>query len=108
MIHELRVLHCFPGRMPALLLRFEAVTMRLFKKHGITQLGCWTVDIGDSNNDLYLILQWQSLAEREQKFSAFLKDPEWLDAKRKSEEDGPVEASITNTILVPTAFSMVR
>jgi hypothetical protein len=55
-----------------------------------------------------LILEWESLAEREQKFGAFLKDPEWLEARRKSEEDGPVEATITNTILVPTAFSTVR
>jgi hypothetical protein len=57
---------------------------------------------------LFLILQWESLAEREQKFGAFAKDPEWLEARRKSEEHGPLEASIANTILVPTAFSMLR
>ena len=57
---------------------------------------------------MFLILEWESLAAREQKFGAFLKDPEWLEARRKSEEDGPVEATITNTILVPTAFSTVR
>jgi hypothetical protein len=108
MIHELRVFHCFPKRLPALLKRFEIVTLRLFEKHGIKQLGFWTVEIGESNNDLLLILQWESLAEREQKFGAFLKDPEWLEARRKSEEDGPIDASITNTILVPTAFSMVH
>ena len=105
MIHELRVFHCFPRRLPALLKRFETVTLRLFEKHGIKQLGFWTVEIGESNNDLLLILQWKSLAEREQKFEAFLKDPEWLEARRKSEEDGPIDASISNTILVPTAFS---
>jgi hypothetical protein len=108
MIHELRVFHCFPKRLPALLKRFEIVTLRLFEKHGIKQLGFWTVEIGESNNDLLLILQWESLAEREQKFGAFLKDPEWPEARRKSEEDGPIDASITNTILVPTAFSMVH
>jgi hypothetical protein len=108
MIHELRVFHCVPGRLPALLKRFETDTLRLFEKYGIKQLGFWTVAIGESNNDLFLILQWESLAEREQKFGAFLKDPEWLEAWRKSEEDGPLEATITNTILVPTAFSMVR
>jgi hypothetical protein len=107
MIYELRVFHCVPGRLPALLKRFENDTLRLFEKHGIKQLGFWTVAIGESNNDLFLMLQWQSLAERE-KFDAFAKDPEWLEVKRKSEEDGPVEASITNTILVPTAFSLVR
>jgi hypothetical protein len=108
MIHELRVFHCVAGRLPALLKRFENHTLRLFEKHGIKQLALWTVAIGESNNDLLLILQWESLAERELKFGAFLKDPEWLDILRKSEEHGPVEASITNTILVPTAFSLVR
>jgi hypothetical protein len=108
MIHELRVFHCVAGRLPALLKRFETATLRLFEKHGIKQLGFWTVAIGESNNDLFLILQWESLAERERKFGAFLMDPEWLKARNKSEEDGPVEASITNTILVPTAFSMIR
>ncbi len=108
MIHELRVFHCVPGRLPALLKRFETDTLRLFEKHGIKQLGFWTVAIGESNNDLFLILQWESLAERELKFGAFLKDPEWLDARKKSEEHGPLEATITNTILVPTPFSMLR
>jgi hypothetical protein len=108
MIHELRVFHCVPGRLPALLSRFENGTLRLFEKHEIKQLGFWTVAIGESNNDLFLILQWETLAERELKFGAFLKDPEWLDVRGKSEEDGPVEASITNTILVPTTFSMLR
>ena len=84
MIHELRVLHCVPGRLPALLRRFETDTLRLFEKHGIKQLGFWTVAIGESNNDLFLIVEWESLAEREQKFGAFLKDPEWLEARRKS------------------------
>jgi hypothetical protein len=61
---------------------------------------------------LFLILEWESLAERELKFGTlgiFVKDPEWLEVRRKSEErGGPVEASITNTILVPTSFSLAR
>ena len=108
MIHELRVLHCVPGRLPALLKRFENHTLRLFEKHGIRQVGFWTVVIGESNNDLFLILECESLADREQKFGAFLQDPEWLEVRRKSEEDGPLEASITNTILVPTSFSRLH
>src|SRR3982074_202579 len=68
MVHELRVLHCVTGRLPALLKRFETETLRLFEKHGIKQLGSWTVAIGESNNDLFLILQWESLTERELKF----------------------------------------
>src|ERR1700732_4440851 len=94
MIHELRVLHCLPGRLPALLKRFETDTLRLFEKHGIKQLGFWTVVIGESNNDLFLILQWESLADRERKFEAFLKDPEWHEARRKREKDGPLKRQL--------------
>jgi hypothetical protein len=33
MIHELRIYHCVPGRMPALLKRFETVALKLWKRH---------------------------------------------------------------------------
>jgi hypothetical protein len=39
MIYELRIYHCLPGRLPALIKRFETVTMRLFEKHGFRQGG---------------------------------------------------------------------
>ena len=108
MLYELRIYHCLPGRLPALLKRFETVTVRLFERHGIRQLGFWTVAIGESNQDLVYILQWDSLAEREKRFAAFQSDPEWIEARRKSEEDGPLVASISNSILTPTAFSLAR
>ena len=108
MIYELRTYHCVPGRLPALIKRFETTTMRLFDKHGIKQLGFWTVAIGESNQDLIYILQWESLAEREKCFAAFQSDPEWIEARRESEADGPLVGSITNSILTPTAFSAVR
>ena len=108
MVHELRVYHIVPGRMPAILKRFDTVTCRLFEKHGIKQLGFWTVAIGESNNDLVYILQWDSLAERDARFAAFQKDPEWIEARRKSEEDGPLLTSISNSILNPTVFSAAK
>jgi hypothetical protein len=108
MLYELRVYHSLPGRLPALLKRFETATVRLFEKHGIRQLGFWTVAIGESNQDLVYILQWDSLAERDKRFLAFQSDPEWIEARRKSEEDGPLVASISNSILTPTVFSAAR
>ncbi len=108
MIYELRTYHCMPGRLPDLVRRFETVTVRLFEKHGIQQLGFWTVAIGESNQDLIYILKWDSLNEREAKFAAFQRDPEWIDARRKSEETGPLVASIANSIMMPTAFSAAK
>ncbi len=108
MIYELRVYHCLPGRLPDLLKRFETVTIRLFEKHGIQQLGFWTVAIGESNADLVYILKWDSLADREARFAAFQRDPEWIEARRQSETGGPLLSSISNSIMTPTAFSAAR
>lgn len=108
MIHELRVYHCVSGRLPALLKRFETITLKLWEKHGIRQAGFWTVVIGDSNQDLYYLLAWESLAEREKKWTAFMTDPDWLTARAETERDGPIVASLSNTILQPTAFSAVK
>jgi hypothetical protein len=108
MIYELRVYHCLPGRLPDLVKRFETITLRLFEKHGIQQAGFWTVAIGESNADLIYILKWDSLADRDARFAAFQRDPEWIEARRKSEESGPLISSISNTIMTPTAFSAAR
>ncbi len=107
MIHELRIYHCLPGRLPVLLKRFETITLELWRRHGIRQAGFWTVAIGDSNQDLYYLLEWKSLAEREEKWTAFMSDPEWLAKRAESEKDGPILASISNLILQPTTFSNV-
>jgi hypothetical protein len=108
MIYELRVYRCLPGRMPALLNRFQSATLRIWEKHGIRQAGFWTTVIGESNNDLTYLLAWESLAEREQKWSAFLSDPEWIAARNDSEKDGPITANVISSILQPTSFSSVR
>jgi hypothetical protein len=108
MLYELRVYHCVPGRLPALLKRFETVTLRMFEKHGIRQAGFWTVQIGEGSNDLHYFLAWESLAEREKKWGAFAADPEWLTARAESERDGPIVASVKSQILQPTAFSSVK
>jgi hypothetical protein len=107
-IYELRVYRTLPGRMPALLKRFEGATLKLFEKHGIRQAGFWTTMIGESNNDLHYLLAWETLAEREQRWNAFAADPEWVAARVASEADGPIIANITSQFLQPTAFSSVR
>lgn len=108
MIHELRIYHCISGRLPALLKRFETVTLPIWQRHGIVQAGFWTVTIGDSNQDLYYLLQWDSLAEREKKWTAFQSDPEWLTKRAETERDGAIVASVANLILQPTSFSVIK
>jgi hypothetical protein len=108
MLHELRIYHCLPGRLPALNKRFETTTLKLWDKHGIRQAGFWTVAIGDSNQDLYYLLEWESLAERETKWGAFQADPEWIAKRAETEKDGAIVATVSNLILQPTSFSSVK
>jgi len=108
MIYELRVYRCLPGRLPALLKRFENATLKLWEKHGIRQAGFFTTLIGESNNDLTYLLQWESLAQREKLWTAFMTDPDWTAARTKSEEDGQIVGNIVSQFLAPTAFSALK
>ena len=67
MIYELRVYHAVAGQMPKLLARFKDKTIPIWETHGIRPIGFWTTLIGESNHELTYILQWDSLADREQK-----------------------------------------
>ncbi len=108
MIYELRVYTTIPGRMPNLLARFRDHTLPIWESHGIKQVGFWTTLVGPNNNDLTYMLAWESLAERETKWNAFMADPKWMAARAESEKDGPINASIASSFLVPTTFSAIR
>jgi hypothetical protein len=108
MILEMRVYRCLPGRLPALLKRFDTTTIKLWQKHGIKQAGFFTTLIGESNQELTYFLAWDSLADREKKWAAFQSDPDWISARAKTEEDGQIVGNIVSQLLVPTSFSSVK
>ena len=108
MIYEMRVYRCVPGRLPALLQRFQNVTLKLWDKHGIRQAGFWTTLIGDSNQELTYLLAWESLADREKKWAGFMVDQEWLAARAETEKNGQLVAKVVNQMLAPTSFSSVK
>lgn len=109
MIYELRIYHCVPGRLAALHARFSTVTLKLWKKHRIRQVGFFTDTIGDNcNSKLTYLLQWKSLAEREEKWNAFAADPIWIAARTETEKDGPIVARVENSMLAPTGYSKLK
>ena len=108
MIYELCVYHAMPGKLPALVERFRKDTVRIWARIGIRPVGFWTVDIGENTNDLYYLLQWDDLMQRERATAVFMGDPEWLAARDKSETGGPLVASVTRTLLKPTDFSGLK
>jgi hypothetical protein len=108
MIYELRIYRAVPGRLPALMQRFQDRTLAIWETHGIRQAGFWTTLIGESIQELTYMLAWDSLAERERRWTAFLADPEWLATVAETERDGQLVDDIRCQLLMPTAFSSVR
>ena len=110
MLYELRIYHATPGKLGALNKRFETVTLKFWEQYGIRPIGFWTVSIGENSNDLYYLLAWESLAEREQKWNKFSVDPDWIKARVQTEAEagGPLTTNITNYILTPTSYSAMK
>ncbi len=77
MIYELRIYRVMNGRMADLLTRFEHHTVPIMVRHGFLQVGFWTTIVGRSEQHLTYLLAWESLAQRQEKWDAFLSDPEW-------------------------------
>ena len=109
MLYELREYKAVAGKLPALLKRFETQVGPIMEQHGIRLVGFWTTLIGPSANvALHYLVQWESLAEREHKWGAFTQDPQWLQARDASEQEGPLVAELSSSILAPTAFSKMQ
>jgi hypothetical protein len=108
MIYELRVYRAVPGRMSHLIARFRDHTLAIWGRHGIQQLGFWTTLIGKSSNELTYILVWKTLAEREERWAAFIADPAWHRAEQESERDGPIVDTISSQLLTATEFSALQ
>ena len=104
MLYESRIYNAVPGKLPALNDRFASHTVGFFKKHGIGMLGFWTDEIGTSNRLTY-ILTFENMADREARWGAFQADPDWHQARAKTEGEGPLVATVENTFMRLTPYS---
>ncbi len=107
MLYELRIYNIAPLRMKDINGRFANHTTRIWKRLGIRPVAFWENVIGPSNTLTYL-LAWESLAEREQKWAAFVTDPEWLKVTEETHRNGPIVLASTNTIMRPTDYSPMQ
>jgi hypothetical protein len=109
LIYEWRIYEAYPGRLEALNERFSKITLKYFEKHGIKVIGFWTALVGTSNI-LYYLIAFDDLAHRERAWNAFSTDPDWVKARRETEEKsgGPLTERIVNMILKPTDYSPLK
>jgi NIPSNAP protein len=117
-VFELRTYHAAPGKLKALEARFRDHTMKLFEKHGITNIGYWTElkakegeQKGEPDEKLIYIIAFPSKEAADKSWKEFMSDPDWMKVREESEKDGkllreknPVESVYMN----PTDFSPIK
>ena len=101
---EMRTYYAAPGKLDALLARFRDHTVKLFEKHGITNVGYW-VPIENTDNKLVYVIAAPSREEREKRWKEFGADPDWQSARKASEENGKLLAKVESVFLNATNFS---
>lgn len=94
---ELRIYYTHPGRLDALLQRFQNHTTKIFEKHGMENIGYWVPVTGD--NVLYYILAYPDKEARDKSWAAFGADPEWKQVQSRSEESGKIVDSVKSVFM---------
>jgi NIPSNAP len=105
-VYELRVYHCYEGKLEDLLTRFRDHTMRIFEKHGITNVAYWTpTDEPLQHKTLFYVIAHASREAATANWQAFHDDPEWKSVQAQSEANGNLVEKVDSTFLLLTGFS---
>ena len=101
---EMRVYYAPAGKLDDLHARFRHHTIKLFEKHGITNIGYWT-PFENAENKLIYILASPTREARDASWEAFTADPDWKKAHAESEKNGKLVSKVESTFLSATDFS---
>lgn len=105
MLYELREYTAVPGKLPALVKRFNDHTLELFEKFGIDVVFIAHTEFGDnSTGEIVYLVRWSSYQELADTWSRFLTDPEWVEVKKDSERDGPLVSAVRRRMLNTNPF----
>src|SRR5262245_30956469 len=92
-VFELRTYTCNDGKLEALKTRFRDHTLRIFKKHGMENIGYWVPqDPEKSKTTLIYIIAHPSREAAAQHWKEFAADPEWKKVAAESEANGKILA----------------
>jgi hypothetical protein len=108
-VFELRTYTTNTGRLDALHARFSDHTIRLFKRHGMTNIGYFTPqDSPLAENTLIYVLAHDSREAAKASWAAFIADPEWQKAYEASISDGAIVESLESVFMDATDYSMMK
>ncbi|MCS6864767.1 MAG: NIPSNAP family protein [Gemmataceae bacterium] len=114
-VFELRTYTATKGNLGHLNDRFKNHTLKLFEKHGMTNIVYWNVLKGQKDDDRMLIylLAHKSPEAAAKSFAAFRQDPAWLAARQASEEKAggsltEPQGGVVSEFLKPTDYSPLK
>ena len=108
-VFELRTYTAAPGKLEELHARFRAHTMRIFERHGMTNIGYWTPkDAPLAANTIIYVLSHESRDAAKKSWAAFGADPEWQRVKAASEAQGPIVTKVESMFLDATDYSPIK
>lgn len=96
---EMRTYTIHPGKKEALIQRFQNHTLRILEKNGIENVA-YFLPTDPSSNSLTFILAYPSQESRDRLWNDFVSDPEWQEAQKSSEANGPLVAKVDQTFMV--------
>lgn len=102
--YEMRVYYAAPGKLNALIKRFQDHTTALFEKHGMINVGYW-LPVNNTENKLIYILKYPTFEAKVETWKNFMADPEWIDVKAKSEATGKLVDKVESTMMASAPFS---
>ncbi len=111
-VFEMRTYYAAPGKLEDLQARFCDHTVKLFEKHGMTNIGYW-VPVDEktgqpSGNTLVYILAFPSFEARTKSWDGFRTDPAWNAARNESEKNGKLVEKVDSVFLKATDYSGIK
>lgn len=108
-VFEIRTYTTEDGKLNALQARFRDHTMKLFEKHGMTNIGYWTpADAPLSRNTLVYILAHPNREAAKKNWDEFRNDPDWKKARDESEANGKIVSKMESVFMDATDYSPLK
>ena len=102
MIYELRIYNIHEGKMEDICSRFKNHALKYFPKYDIKVTDFWVDASGE--NTIYYICEFENKVKMEAAWESFRAAPEWIEAKTKSEERGPLVSDVQSLIMEKATF----
>lgn len=101
---ELRTYHANEGKLDALHARFRDHTVKLFEKHGITNVG-YFVPKDNKDNVLIYVIAFPNKEARSKAWKDFLADADWKTVYKASIANGKLVGKIDSVLMKATDYS---